>query len=63
MFNNILIKKSISPVILSDEHNKQIIILNNEVLIDIFENYTEELSIYENIKKYIESNNIVYIHN
>jgi SAM-dependent methyltransferase len=63
LFNNILIKKSISPVILSDEHNKKIIILNNEVLTDIFENYNVDLSIYENIKNYIESNSIVYIHN
>lgn len=63
LFNNILIKKSISPVILSDVHDKKIIILNNEILTDIFEKYDENLSIYENIKNYIESNSIVYIHN
>ena len=63
LFNTILLKKSISPVILSDEHDKQIIILNNEVLTDIFENCDENLSINENIINYIESNSIVYIHN
>ena len=63
LFNTILLKKSISPVILTDENNKQIIILNNEILTNIFENYIEDLSIYKNIINYIKSNDIVYIHN
>lgn len=63
LFNTILLKKSISPVILTDGHDKQIIILDNEVLTNIFENYDETLDINENIINYIKFNNIVYIHN
>lgn len=63
LFNNILIKKSISPVILTDKNDRQIIIINNEILTDIFKNYADSLNINENIINYIKSNNIVYIHN
>ncbi len=63
LFDNILIKKSISPVILNDEHDKKIIILNNEILTDIFENYDDLLDINNNIMNYTKFNNIVYIHN
>lgn len=63
LFNTILLKKSISPVILTDKNDRQIIIINNEILTDVFENYDDSLNINENIINYIKFNNIVYIHN
>ena len=73
-FNNILIKKSSIPIILSDESNNNIIVLNKELLNKIYENESnvsydndsnESNESYdnENIQSYIKLNDIFYIHN
>lgn len=67
-FNNILIKKSSIPIILSDESNNNIIVLNKELLNKIYENesnvsYDNDSNDNENIQSYIKLNDIFYIHN
>lgn len=66
-YNNILIKKSSIPMILSDENNNNIIIINKELLNKIYDdesyNNTIDNDDFDNIQAYIKLNEIFYIHN
>ena len=63
-YNNILIKKSSIPIILSDANNN-IIIINKELLNTIYDNENNncDKTDNENIQSYIKLNDIFYIHN
>ena len=64
-YDELIIKKSTIPIILNDGRDKNIIIINPDLLKEIYESnmYTDHISDFQNIKKYIEMNDIFYIHN
>ncbi len=65
--NSYMIKKSITPVILTDNSNNKILILNNETInylkIEQNTSFGKNNDIYETMDNYIKKNNILYIHN
>lgn len=67
-YNNLLIKKSSIPIILSDENKNNIIIINKDLLEKIYENESYNNDHNNNndiniIQEYIKLNDIFYIHN
>jgi len=64
-YDEIMIKKSSIPIILTDANNKNIIVINNELLNNIYNSdvYYENINDFQNIKNYLDINNELYIHN
>lgn len=64
-YNDIIIKKSSIPIILTDNNEKNIIVIHKDLLNEIYESdlYSDHISDIQNIKNYIEKNNIFHIYN
>jgi len=64
-YNNILMKKSSIPIVLSDENDNNIIILNTELLNSIYDSdsYDNDENDFENIKSFLTLKDITYVHN